>query len=107
MQHLSTRALAEWLADPERQPPVLLDVREEWEIELCALAGIIHIPMQQVPVRLSALDTEKELVVICHHGVRSMQVVMFLERQGFKALFNLTGGMAAWADEVDSSMRRY
>ena len=107
MQHLGARELADWLADQGRQRPVLLDVREDWEVELCALDGITHIPMQQVPARLQELDTETAIVVICHHGVRSMQVTMFLERQGFSSLFNLTGGVAAWAEEVDSSMPRY
>lgn len=107
MEQIRAQELADWLADAARPSPVLLDVREDWEIELCALKGITHIPMQQVPARLSELDAASEIVVICHHGVRSLQVAMFLERQGFSSLFNLTGGVAAWADEVDSSMRRY
>lgn len=107
MQALRPRELADWLADSSRQPPVLLDVREDWEVELCSLPGIRHLPMQQVPAALADLDPLAEMVVICHHGVRSQQVAMFLERQGFSALHNLSGGVAAWADEVDPSMRRY
>ena len=107
MEHIRAQELADWLADASRQPPVLLDVREEWEVELCSLPGITHLPMQQIPARLAELDTETKVVVICHHGVRSMQVALFLERQGFSSLLNLSGGMAAWADEVDPSMRRY
>lgn len=107
MEQIRAQELADWLADASRQPPLLLDVREEWEVELCSLPGITHIPMQQIPARLAELDTETEVVVICHHGVRSMQVALFLERQGLSSLLNLSGGMAAWADEVDPSMRRY
>jgi rhodanese-related sulfurtransferase len=107
MQQLPARELADWLADTGRKAPQLLDVREEWEVELCSLPGIRHLPMQQVPSSLDELDREADWVVICHHGVRSMQVAMFLERQGFQAVHNLTGGVEAWATEVDSSMRRY
>lgn len=107
MQQLPARELAAWLADPSRQPPVLLDVREGWEVELCSLPGALHIPMGLVPSRTAELDPASALVVICHHGMRSMQVAMFLERQGYGTLYNLTGGVAAWADEVDPSMHRY
>lgn len=107
MQQLSPRRLADWLADNECRPPVLLDVREGWEFELCSLPGALHMPMNEVPLRAVALDPAAATVVVCHHGMRSLQVAMFLERQGFSALYNLTGGIEAWADEVDSSMRRY
>jgi rhodanese-related sulfurtransferase len=107
MQDLRAHELADWLADPARQSPLLVDVREAWEIELCSLPDSLHLPMQEVPGRLAELEPNVPTVVICHHGVRSRQVAMFLERQGFSALYNLTGGVAAWADEVDSSMRRY
>jgi rhodanese-related sulfurtransferase len=107
MQQLRPRELADWLGDPARQSPRLVDVREEWEIEMCSLPDSQHMPMQEIPGRLAELEADAPTVVICHHGVRSMQVAMFLERQGFSALYNLTGGVAAWADEVDPSMRRY
>lgn len=107
MQNLRASELADWLADTQRQSPVLLDVREDWEVDLCSLPGSKHLPMQRVPACLDEFDPNGDLVVICHHGMRSMQVAMFLERQGFQSVFNLTGGVAAWADEVDSSMRRY
>ena len=107
MQQLRARELADWLADPKRQPPVLLDVREDWEVELCCLPGSKHVAMHQIPESLDELDRTADLVVICHHGVRSMQVAMFLERQGFQSLLNLSGGVEAWAAEVDPSMRRY
>jgi rhodanese-related sulfurtransferase len=107
MQQVRARQLAEWLADESRPSPVLLDVREPWETELCQLTGSQNIPMHLIPMRCSELDPAQEIVVICHHGGRSMQVAMFLERQGYGAVYNLMGGVEAWASEVDSSMRRY
>ncbi|WP_026262750.1 rhodanese-like domain-containing protein [Chitiniphilus shinanonensis] len=107
MQHLQPQALADWLADAERPRPVLLDVREGWEVAHCALPGIVHIPMNEIPARQQELDPDVPTVVICHHGMRSFQVAMFLERNGFEQMINLTGGVAGWADEVDSAFPRY
>lgn len=107
MQQLRVQQLAEWLADEKRPNPVLLDVREPWEAELCQLAGSQHIPMHLVPMRCNEIDSTRDVVVICHHGARSMQVAMFLERQGFESVLNLTGGVDAWAGEIDPNMRRY
>lgn len=107
MQQLRASQLAQWLADDSRPDPLLLDVREPWEFELCHLDGAQHMPMQQVPVRFGELNPDQDIVVICHHGARSMQVGMFLESRGFAAINNLAGGVEAWATEVDPSMRRY
>ena len=99
--------VAAWLADESRPSPVLLDVREPWEFEICHVEGARHIPMHLVPVRCAELDPEQEIVVICHHGARSFQVAMFLENRGFGAVHNLAGGVDAWATEVDPTMCRY
>ncbi len=107
MQQLRVQQLAEWLADENRPDPVLLDVREPWETELCQLAGSLHIPMHLVPVRCEEIDPSRDVVVICHHGSRSLQVAMFLERKGFGSVLNLMGGVDAWAGEIDPNMRRY
>ncbi len=115
MQSLSASQLAEWLAasrsSPDdrhgRPPPLLLDVREPWEFELCHLDGSLLLPMQTVPARIKELAPDAEIVVICHHGVRSRQVGSFLERCGFKSIYNLTGGVDAWANDVDPAMRKY
>jgi rhodanese-related sulfurtransferase len=64
-------------------------------------------PMQTVPARMQELDEDSEIVCICHHGARSMQVAAFLERQGFEKVTNLTGGVHAWAVQVDGSMPTY
>ena len=107
MQQIRARQLAEWLADDNRPDPVLLDVREPWELDLCQLAGTQHIPMHLVPVRCDDIDPNRDVVVICHHGGRSMQVAKFLERKGFRSVHNLMGGVEAWAEEDDPTMRRY
>lgn len=107
MQQISPRQLADWLADASRPQPLLLDVREPWEYELCHLAGSQHLPMHLVPARVGELPAERDVVVICHHGGRSLQVAMFLERTGFASVHNLTGGVDAWADAVEPGMRRY
>jgi len=107
MQQIRAAELATWLADPQRPAPLLLDVRESWEIELCQIPGTHHLPMHLIPTQLEALDGTPEIVVICHHGVRSMQVALFLERQGFDGIYNLSGGIEAWANDIDPAMRRY
>ena len=87
--------------------PVLLDVREPWEWNLCHLPDAILIPMRELPARLHELDKDAETVVICHHGVRSYHAARYLETLGFGDVVNLSGGVAAWADEVDPAMPRY
>jgi len=107
MNQLSVRGLADWLADTSREPPLLLDVREPWEIETAKIAGITPIPMREIPARAAELDRGREVVAICHHGGRSMQVAMFLEQQGFAAVHNLSGGMDAWSQQIDPKIPRY
>jgi rhodanese-related sulfurtransferase len=87
--------------------PVLLDVREPWEWDLCHLPGSILIPMHELPARVEELNKDAETVVICHHGIRSFHAARYLETVGFGDVINLSGGVAAWADEVDPAMPRY
>ena len=87
--------------------PFLLDVREPWEAERCNIAGSVLIPMGELTGRLQELNPDAETVVICHHGVRSFHVARYLESVGFENVINLSGGVAAWADEVDPAMPRY
>jgi rhodanese-related sulfurtransferase len=95
----------------EQARPVLLDVREPWEVQSASLAvhGVrtLHIPMSELPSRLGELDPEQPLLSLCHHGVRSLQVAAFLERQGFSQVFNVAGGIDAWSREVDASVPLY
>jgi rhodanese-related sulfurtransferase len=107
MQQLTPKQLKEWLTDQSRAKPVLVDVRETWEFEICRVQDSLHIPMNSVPSRKQELDPNAETVVICHHGGRSMQVAMFLEREGFTKLFNLNGGVDGWAREVEPAMPQY
>lgn len=108
MQHVSAPELAAWLADPARARPLLLDVREDWEVGTCKIAGSVQIAMNTIPARIGELeDDDAEIVCVCHHGARSMQVAAFLERQGFTRVTNLTGGIHAWAVQVDPSMPTY
>jgi len=86
---------------------VLLDVREESELAICRIEGALHIPMGEIPERYNALPKGAPLVVLCHHGMRSLNVVQFLEAKGFGNVVNLAGGIHAWAMEVDSNIRRY
>jgi len=92
-------------------PMLLLDVREAWEFALGAihLAGTqtLHMPMNEVPARLAELDPAQPVVCICHHGMRSAQVVAFLSHHGFDAAYNLAGGTDAWSEQVDPNLPRY
>jgi rhodanese-related sulfurtransferase len=107
MQSITAPELAAWLADASRAKPVLLDVREPWEFDICRIDGAMLVPMNTIPGRLAELDQEAEIVCICHHGARSAQVGSFLERNGFGRVTNLTGGVHAWAMQVDEGMARY
>ena len=107
MEHLTAPELAAWLADDARPSPFLLDVREKWEFDTGHIDGSTLIPMNSIPARIDDLDQDAAIVCICHHGARSMQVAAFLERNGFGKITNLTGGVHAWAVQVDSTMAKY
>jgi len=107
MEHITALELADWLADEARPSPLLLDVRENWEYETCHIDGATLMPMNTIPARIDDLDEDAAIVCICHHGARSMQVAAFLEHNGFGKITNLTGGIHAWAVQVDSAMPKY
>lgn len=107
MRQITPRELAERLSDDTQEAPLLIDVREPWEFQLCHIEGSLPMPMGTVPARHQEIDREREVVVICHHGGRSAQVCMFLEHQGFAKLINLAGGVAGWAAQVDPNMPQY
>jgi rhodanese-related sulfurtransferase len=87
---------------------VLLDVREPWEYEAAHIAGSRHIPMGDIPARFNQeLDPEKHIVVVCHHGVRSMNVTVWLRQQGFENVQSLRGGIDRWSREIDPSVPLY
>jgi rhodanese-related sulfurtransferase len=89
------------------EEPLVLDVREAWELQIARLPGVLHIPMNEIPGRLGELDREAEVIVLCRSGGRSMQVAQFLERNGFANAVNLAGGILAWSRDVDASVSVY
>lgn len=105
ISQLSAPQLKALLESPA--PPRLLDVREPWEWQLAHIDGSHSIPMASIPDRLDTLDRAHPTVVICHHGVRSLQVVAFLQHHGFDNLHNLAGGIDAWARQVDPTLATY
>jgi adenylyltransferase/sulfurtransferase len=84
----------------------LLDVREPWEYKVAQMGGKL-IPMNEIPQRLSEIDREREIIVQCHHGVRSQRVTEFLMQSGFPRVANLAGGIDAWSREVDPQVPKY
>ena len=105
MKQISAVDLQESLANDEML--FLLDVRELHEFNYAHIKGSVLIPLNQIPQRLNELDPEQEIIVICHHGIRSQQAAHYLQQQGFKNLVNLQGGVAAWASDCDLTMPRY
>src|SRR5271169_5133362 len=86
----------------------LVDVREPWEFNAARIAGSKQIPMGEVPSRFNQeLDPESHIVVICHHGVRSLNVTAWLRQQGFENVQSLRGGIDRWAREIDPSIPLY
>ena len=107
MKQISPPELAAWLADASRAKPLLLDVREPWEYERARIAGAELLPMRDIPARFAELDQDKDIVAICHHGGRSQQVAVFLEKNGFSKVHNLVGGVDAWSRTVDPTVPLY
>jgi len=89
------------------EPPQLIDVREQWEYDIVHFPGSKLIPLDQLSTRLDELDGDAELVMVCHHGIRSRAAGFYLEKHGFKKVINLKGGIDAWAKEVDRSFPTY
>ena len=106
-KELSPSAVAEMLRSS--QPPRLLDVRQPDEHAFAALPGATLIPLGQLPQRIGEIEDwkDQEIVVYCHHGMRSQHAIGFLESAGFQNLHNLSGGIDAWSTEVDSTVPRY
>jgi rhodanese-related sulfurtransferase len=98
---------SELAAHLQQATPLLLDVREPWEFDICHIAGSSNLPMGQIAQRMDELPQSAEIIVICHHGVRSRQVIGFLQGQIDASLINLDGGVDAWAREVDRDMPLY
>ena len=86
----------------------VLDVREPWEVEVASIADSKHIAMGDIPARFNQeLDPDNHIVVLCHHGVRSMNVTAWLRQQGFEKVQSLQGGIDRWARQIDPSVPVY
>lgn len=110
MQYITPRKLADELArraEAGEPLPLLIDVREPWEWNLCHIPGSLHLPMHLIPAKMNEFDPNQEIVCICHSGARSAQVVQFLQRHGFGHAINLLGGVEEWANSVDPTMPHY
>ena len=105
VQTLSVSEFKAWRDDNKAY--VLLDVREDGEVAYANIEGHTHIAMNLIPLRHNELPDDKPIVVYCHHGMRSMQVALFLEHAGFSDVYNLSGGIEAWSVQIDPSVPRY
>jgi rhodanese-related sulfurtransferase len=95
MDEISPQDLKTRLAGNDR--PLLLDVRQDWETRLCRLENAVHIPIEEIELRVDELNADDEIVVYCHQGVRSAAVADYLRQHGFKNVKNLRGGLDSWA----------
>lgn len=86
---------------------VLLDVREEQELEICRIEGALHIPLNEIPERYETLPEGKPVIVLCHHGMRSSKAQQFLISKGLDNIINMQGGIHAWSTDVDPRMTQY
>ena len=106
MRELEAVELKDYLESADVKP-LLLDVRQSWEFDICKLDDSVLIPMSSIPANIDQLDKDRETVVICHHGIRSRRVAYYLEQAGFSNIINLKGGVDSWAKTVDNQMATY
>ena len=95
------------LIDNSKNKPFILDVREQWEYDICHIKDSVHIPMGKIADNDGDLKIDDTIVVVCHHGIRSRMVAKYLITKGFVNVINLTGGIDAWSNNVDPSMPKY
>lgn len=106
MRNFTPKQLKDYLDQTDTQL-LLLDVREQWEFEYCSIKGSKLISMGELPYKLGELDPNQEIIMICHHGIRSRQMGYYMEQAGFKSITNLEGGVERWAEDVEPDMKRY
>ena len=112
MQQLSVQDLAAMSTAAGAAPPLLLDVREPWEFATARIERSVNIPMSTLVARIDEVralrpSPDTAMVVICHHGIRSMQCARYLASQGIERLINLTGGIDAWSTQIDPAVPSY
>ena len=86
---------------------LLVDVREPSEYEICRIEGAQLIPMRTIPANLQSLDIDEDVICYCHHGMRSMDVTVWLRNQGVPNAKSLAGGIDRWSLEIDPKVPRY
>ena len=112
LEQVSPLALSDWISAVQAHGlPVLLDVREPWELQTASVnppgMDLRTIPMGVLVARLHELDRTVPVACLCHHGARSLQVANFLAQQGFSTVANVSGGIDAWSRDRDPSIARY
>jgi rhodanese-related sulfurtransferase len=85
----------------------LIDVRDDWEVELCHIEGCMHYTFAKLAVQAPSLDKTQPIVTYCHHGVRSRNAMLILRQQGFNNVASLKGGIDAWSRDVDPLVPKY
>jgi adenylyltransferase/sulfurtransferase len=98
---------AKRIADSAPGKALIIDVREPDELQICSVQGARHIPMRQIPENLPHLPKDQHLLIMCHHGGRSMRVTQYLRHHGFENVSNIAGGIDAWAQEIEPGLARY
>ena len=104
IKDLTPKQFKDYLLDDE---VILVDVREQWEFDICQIKGAILIPMGEIAISYENLDKDSKIALYCHSGVRSMHVAHFILSKGFDSVANLQGGIDAWAQEIDTTVERY
>lgn len=104
---ISVIDLYAWLSDPSITQPVLLDVRKQWEWDLVHIEGAIHMPMNEISIRLDEIPFDRTIVTLCHHGVRSFQAALYLKNAGLASVLSVSGGIEAWATQIDTRLGHY
>ncbi len=105
MNNIDIHTLKEWL---KKEQLFLLDVREQWEFDNCNIKGSINIPLHALQSNIDAISKNNKIVLICHHGARSFTAGLMLQQTGIDSeLYNLEGGIDAWAEHIDNTIPRY
>lgn len=112
IDHVRPAQLSAWFAAaPQGGQPLVLDVREPWELQTASVQAegfeLVAIPMGELSARLDELDPSRPVACLCHHGARSLRVAGFLKHHGFERVANITGGIDAWSHENDPAVPRY
>ena len=102
MQSISVKKLYE-----QFEHFMVIDVREKWEWDIACISGSVHMPLKDLPAKISELDQNRTVAVICHHGSRSARAAAFLLQHGFTTVYNVVGGIDAWAREINPSVSLY